>query len=90
MGLIVRDFQQGLVKAVRKKNSAFLSVKVFSSKVLIDSYWRWDRHTTMSFEPRKSLVVWTAWHDFHSLFMRSGLPLRVEPAGGGLKILCRD
>ena len=44
MGLIVRDFQQGLVKAVRKKNSAFLSVKVFSSKVLIDSYWRWERH----------------------------------------------
>ena len=28
----------------KKKNSAFLSVKVFSSKLLIDSYWRWDRH----------------------------------------------
>ena len=44
----------------KKKNSAFLSVKVFSSKVLIDIVI-----STMSSEPRKSLVVWTAWNDFH-------------------------
>ena len=44
------------------KNALYLSVSVFSTKVLIDvviftSQWRWDRHFTLSFEPREDLAV---------------------------------
>ena len=40
--LPARTGEGGKIKKI--KASAFLSVKIFSSKVLIDSYWRPDRH----------------------------------------------
>ena len=46
-----------------KKNALYLSVNVFSTKVLIGdtifyfSYWRGDRHFTWSSEPREGLAA---------------------------------
>ena len=48
---------------VWKKNALYLSVNVFSTKVLIGdtifyfSYWRGDRHFTWSSEPREGLAA---------------------------------
>ena len=49
-----------------KKNALYLSVSVFSTKVLIGDFifyvsnWRRDQHFTWSSEPRDGLVAYTA------------------------------
>ena len=54
------------IPAVRKKMHFYLSVNVFSTKVLIEtlyfyvSNWRQDRHFTWSSEPREGLACWSA------------------------------
>ena len=58
-----KDILNSELIIVAKKNPLYLSVKVFSTKVLTGdtifyvSYWRRDRHFTLSSEPREGLTV---------------------------------
>ena len=74
----------------RNKNALYLSVNVFSTKVLIGdtifyvSNWRRDRHFTWSSEPREGLAACTAKGvtSFLSYFktLSDGPPRVIEPA----------
>ena len=73
-----------------KKNALYLSVNVFSTKVLIGdtifyvSYWRRDRHFTWSSEPREGLAACSTKvvPSFLSYFktLNIGLAPGIEPA----------
>ena len=78
------------MKFVWLKNARYLSVNVFSTKVLIGTlffyvaYWRRDRHFTWSSEPHEGLAAWSAEGvpSFLSYFktLSTGPALGIKPA----------